>query len=130
MLLPWQAFRQADRDREYVALLTYLPLKVHQALPMFAWHTFQIQRQLRTAAGLVGYSLEAKLLRRRFWTLSAWENEDALQAFVATEPHAAAMRALALHMDATAFIRWRVAGSDLPLTWADAHERERAMRVG
>jgi hypothetical protein len=130
MRLPWQPSGQVDRNHEYLALLTYLPLKHFRALPRFLWYTLQIQRQLREAPGLIGYSLEAKLFRKRFWTLSAWESEDVLQAFVAREPHAVAMRGLAVYMEATAFYRWRVAGSDLPLSWAEAHERERGARVG
>jgi hypothetical protein len=124
MRMPWRSFVQADPDREYLALLSYLPLKDFRALLVFSRYTFQIQRQLRGAAGLIGYSMEARPFQLRFWTLSAWRNEDSLQAFVGQRPHEKAMRAVAPLMGATAFTRWRVAGSDLPLTWAKAHERE------
>jgi heme-degrading monooxygenase HmoA len=125
MQMPWRSFQQADKNRHYVALLSYLPLKRYRTLPRFLWDTFRIVQQLREARGLIGYSMEMKLLRRRFWTLSAWESEEALQAFVDRLPHAGTMRALSSRMGRTAFIRWRVEASDLPLTWAAAHERER-----
>jgi heme-degrading monooxygenase HmoA len=124
MQMPWQSFQQPDKTREYVALLTYLPLRRYRAVPAFFWYTFRIVRQLREAPGLIGYSLEMRLLRRQFWTLSVWESEEALQAFVDRLPHAAVMRALASRMGTTRFIRWRVGASDLPLTWTAAHERE------
>jgi hypothetical protein len=47
MLMPWQSFRQADPGREYLALLTYLPLKRFRTLPRFVWYSRQIIRQLR-----------------------------------------------------------------------------------
>lgn len=125
MQLPWRSFREAQQDREYLALVSYLPLRSFRALPQFVRYTLLIQRQLRDAPGLVGYSLDAKPFSRRFWTLSAWESEEALQAFVAERRHVAAMHALFQHMEPTAFVRWQVHGRDLPLAWADAHKRER-----
>jgi len=37
---------------------------------------------LEESRGLIGYSLLAHLLEKRFWTLSLWEDEDALMDFV------------------------------------------------
>jgi len=67
--------------------------------------------------------LRAQLAAKRFWTLSVWEDETALRAFVAAPPHAAVMKALAPHMGATRFTRWTVRGSDLPLQWDDTLKR-------
>ena len=89
----------------------------------------RIRRQLRTSAGLVGYSLRARLAAKRFWTLSVWEDETPLRVFVAAPPHAAVMKALAAHMGATRFTRWIVKGSDLPLQWDDALKRGRSRRL-
>ena len=72
---------------------------------------------------MVGYSLLARPLSKRFWTLSAWKNEDALRAFVQHPPHVRIMSALSLHMDKTKFVRWTVKGSDLPLRWDEALRR-------
>jgi hypothetical protein len=49
---------------------------------------------LRANSGLIGYSLRAQFAARRFWTLSVWEDEAVLQAFVTAPPHAAVMKAL------------------------------------
>jgi hypothetical protein len=76
--------------------------------------------QLATADGLLGYSLLARPISKQFWTLSAWQNEPALRAFVQHPPHVRIMSALAPHMDKTSFVRWTVKGSDLPLRWDDA----------
>jgi hypothetical protein len=48
-----------------LALISYLPLK-HIRAPKFFQCTFEIQRQLRTSPGLIGYSLEAQPLAPKF----------------------------------------------------------------
>jgi hypothetical protein len=60
---------------------------------------------------------------KKAWTLSAWESNDALEAFVNDPPHVRIMTALAPYLDQTAFLRWTVTGSQLPLTWPDALAR-------
>ena len=120
---PWQSHSRAVLERDYVALLSYLPLNSGWSIPRLLLYNARIRCQLRTSAGLVGYSLRALLAAKRFWTLSVWEDETALRAFVAAPRHAAVMKALAPQMGATRFTRWTVKGSDLPLQWDDALKR-------
>ena len=124
--LPWQSVHAANHQRQYLALLSYLPLKGYRKMWMFSRHVRAIRRQLAGTPGLIGYSLRAKLLRHRFWTLSVWEEDAALTAFVRNEPHRTTMGALGPHMDATAFVRWDVMGSDVPLSWDEAMRRSAA----
>jgi heme-degrading monooxygenase HmoA len=121
---PWRSSSAAVLDHEYVALLSYLPLKSAWRIPWLVVYASRIQRQLSTSSGLIGYSLRAQLTAKRFWTLSAWEDAAALQAFVVGPPHVAIMKALAPYMGATRFARWNVKGSELPLTWLDALRRD------
>jgi hypothetical protein len=123
MDMPWKALAAIDREREYLALLTYLPLRSCAKIPSFFWYTFQIQRQLKDTQAAVGYALRAKPLSRRFWTLSVWESERALMDFVAKTPHADVMKALSPHMERTKFTRWKLPGSALPPNWDDAMRR-------
>jgi len=120
---PWRTFRAPDPNGDFVALLSYLPLKSYWRVLSLAIYGQQVVKQLATAGGLVGYSLLARPLAKRFWTLSAWESEAALRAFVQDQPHQRIMTALAPHMDKTKFVRWIVKGSDLPLRWDDALRR-------
>jgi hypothetical protein len=117
---PWQSYSRAAPERDYVALLSYLPLNSAWSLPRLALYSTRIQRQLRTTSGLIGYSLKARLAAKQFWTLSVWEDETSLQAFVAAPPHVAVMKGMAPYMGATRFVRWNAKGSDLPLRWDDA----------
>jgi heme-degrading monooxygenase HmoA len=89
----------------------------------FSRYVRRIRRQLAETPGLIGYSMRANLFRHRFWTLSVWEDEMALMAFVEKDPHRTTMGALQPHMDATGFIRWKIAGPDVPPSWDDAMRR-------
>lgn len=120
---PWITFAPADANREYLALLSYLPLNKYSAVPGFFRSSFQIQKQLRSTPGVIGYSLRAKVFSRNFWTLSVWEDQKTLMEFVAKIPHGEAMRAMTPHMGRTKFTQWKVAGSALPLRWEEAMQR-------
>ena len=120
---PWKSYSTTEPNREYTALLSYLPLKRAWRLPWLMLQSIRIQRQLRTSGGLIGYSLRAQLVVKRFWTLSAWEDEAAMQRFVRAQPHIEIMTALAPHMGKTSFVRWKVMGSELPLDWDEALKR-------
>jgi len=120
--LPWRQGRPPDPDAQYLALLTYLPLRRFWTLPAFMRFVLAVQGQLAGAAGLLGYTLRAWPFSRRFWTLSVWDDEAALRQFVVAQPHRDVMGKLRGRMGATSFTRWQVRGSDLPLTWEDAME--------
>ena len=120
---PWRTFGSPEPEREYVALLSYLPLKSYWRIPHFFLYTAQVVKQLASAEGMLGYSVLARPLSKRFWTLSAWKDEAALRAFVHYPPHVRIMTALTAHMSETKFVRWMVNGSELPLRWDDALRR-------
>ena len=119
----WRALGSPDPNSEVVALLSYLPLKSYWRVVPFFLYTAQVMKQLASAQGLLGYSLLARPLSKRFWTLSAWENAEALQAFVQHPPHVRIMEALTPHMDKAKFVRWTLRGSQLPLQWDEALRR-------
>jgi hypothetical protein len=123
MKMPWKALAPVDDVREYVALLSYLPLKRYRNIPLFFRLTFQIQRQLAESRGAIGYALRAKLMSREFWTLSVWEDAPSVMDFVKKVPHGQAMKELSPHMGPTKFTRWKILGSALPPKWEEADQR-------
>ena len=120
---PWRPLGTAHPNGEYVALLSYLPLKSYWRIPIFFFYTTQVMKQLAPADGVLGYSVLAHPLSKQFWTLSAWKDEAALRTFVHYPPHVRIMTALTPHMGETKFVRWIVKGSELPLSWDDALSR-------
>lgn len=107
----------------YLALISYLPLKHFRALPKFFRFTFEIQRQLQSTRGLIGYSLDAQPFARKFWTLSVWGDQQSLTNFVGALPHSRVMQQLAPHMAKTQFAQWIVESHQVPLDWPAAKAR-------
>jgi hypothetical protein len=121
---PWKKLAVTAENREYVALLSYLPLRSYWRVPAFFRYTFQIQRQMLETPGAIGYAMRAQVLSRNFWTLSVWENDKALMDFVRKAPHGEAMKMIAPDMGPTKFTRWKVTGDAVPPSWDEAMKRE------
>jgi hypothetical protein len=119
---PWKNFASPRDDKEYVALLSFLPLKCYWTIPKFAGLTMETMRQLAKSRGLIGYSLMAELTLKRFWTLSVWEDRQSLRDFVEEIPHSRIMQELAPHMGKTGFAEWSVRASEIPIPWAVARQ--------
>jgi hypothetical protein len=122
---PWRSLRTPQPDSNFVALLSYLPLKSYWRIPWFFVYSMQVMKQLASAEGMLGYSFLAWPFAKKFWTLSAWESDAALHAFVQHPPHVRIMVKLTPHMGQTKFTHWAVKGSELPLHWDDALRRSR-----
>ena len=121
--LPWTTIRPPDPDRTYAAFVTKLPLTGHRCIPGFLRDTLRRRGQLRDASGFVGDALLAELVAPTFWTVSVWEDDDALRAFAGSEPHRTIMRRAPARMGASAFRPFAVGGADLPLRWPDVQAR-------
>ncbi|HUG31266.1 MAG TPA: DUF3291 domain-containing protein [Acidimicrobiia bacterium] len=119
--IPWRNLSRVEPGREYLVMASRLPLISHWRIPMFMRLTLVVARQLNRTPGLVGYGLLARPIAKTFWTLSAWEDRQALAAFTRAMPHLQVMKDLQPHMmSTTKFTQWAVPGSSLPVSWVDA----------
>jgi hypothetical protein len=100
-----------------------LPLRSHLRIPSFLTATRRIRRQLAAAPGLVGYALDAKLLGKTFWTVSAWHSREQLEAFAATDPHRRDVARIRPNMEPTTFVFWTATAGDLPIAWDEVRRR-------
>jgi len=121
--LPWTRIRDPRPEQEYVVMASRLPLASFRYLPAFFRATQHIRKQLSTASGLVGYSLDAHLATKTFWTLSAWESREALNAFSRADPHNTDVTIIRPHMRPTTFVFWTVRGTEVPVRWDEARRR-------
>ncbi len=121
--LPWVSGAPVDADHECVVMASRLPLTRHRYIPRFLRSTMQIRRQLARAEGLVGYALDAHPVAKTFWTLSAWQSQEALDAFSCENPHRARVQAIRPRMGPTTFVFWTCRAGDLPVSWAEARRR-------
>ena len=121
--LSWIARGDMDRGRTYLVMASYLPLASITATIPFVRAVAAIRKQLRTADGLVGYTLRARPLSCDYWTLSVWSDQAALQQFMRTAPHVGVMGALKPVMGPAKFVRWEITAADGQPSWTDALER-------
>jgi len=70
---PWRSLSSPDGGREYLALLSYLPLKGFRKMLTLQRQSSKVGRQLAETRGLVGYSFRAKFASHRFWTSPSGE---------------------------------------------------------
>jgi heme-degrading monooxygenase HmoA len=110
-----------------LVVLTFLPPRRLSKLPAFLAFVRKIQRQLNGGSdGLIGYSLLAKPLRSKYWTLSVWRDAVALGRFIQASPHREAMRELSTALSGFRTTRWTTPGSAVPPSWDDALARGEA----
>jgi quinol monooxygenase YgiN len=117
--LPWHKSETIGPAATYVLTMTRLPLRSYLRIPRILRATLRIMRALRSSDGLVGYSLKADLLRKTFWTASAWRDDEAVAQFVRSDAHRAAMVGLQPHMALPRIETVTVSGSELPPKWSE-----------
>ncbi|MER7699891.1 MULTISPECIES: DUF3291 domain-containing protein [unclassified Streptomyces] len=126
--LPWTTPNPARPDTTAFVMASRLEVKSGKHTPRFFLKSLSAWGQVRKAPGALGASLEAQLLKGVFYTLSAWEDKDALYTYARTEPHKSVMTGLRSVMGASTFTFWEVPVAQLPITWEDAkrHIEEQA----
>jgi quinol monooxygenase YgiN len=112
MDLPWTSRADLQPGSEYLVMASHLPLKRFAATVRFFRAVSAIRKQLADADGLVGYTLRAKPLARDYWTLSVWQDENTLRAFMRTPPHLQIMSSLKPLMGPTKFVTWTISAAD------------------
>ena len=103
--------------------VTRLRLRSVRFVPAFVLHNLRTLRQVRAAPGFRGGSLLADRALA-FWTLTAWDNREAMETYLTTGPHRAAMPHLLDWCDEGAVVHWDQDGDGLP-GWAEADRRLR-----
>jgi len=124
--LPWINVDTADHDADLTIIASRLQLRFHRHIPRFLWHTWLVHRRLARSPGLVGYSIEARLLGKTFWTVSAWANRSDLGRFDRSSPHRAAKKAIRPGMLPSTFVMWTCRPAALPITWREVRGRVEA----
>jgi heme-degrading monooxygenase HmoA len=88
--LPWQASQRGDGPG--VVYVTHLHLRRLRDVPAFFRTSLAIRAQTKRSPGARSLMLRAQPLARRFTTVSWWDDQAAVRAFVRADPHRTAMR--------------------------------------
>lgn len=121
--LPWTVPHQPPPGKQAFVMASRLEVRTLAHVPRFFLKSLAAWRQVRSAPGAYGASLIAQPLKRTFWTLSAWENKEALYSYAGTEPHKSIMTMLRPVMSVTSFVFWECPTDDLPVPWDEARRR-------
>ncbi|GHE43904.1 hypothetical protein EDE04_7288 [Streptomyces sp. 2132.2] len=92
-------------------------------VPRFFLLSLVVWKQVRSAPGVIGASLRAEPLKKTFWTLSAWSDQESLDRFSRSDPHARIVGRLRKVMDRSVFVFYPVGREKLPVAWDDAVAR-------
>jgi hypothetical protein len=120
--LPWKAPKSPPpADGPVTVMASRLELRRLSDVLSFLAAALRIRRQMLASPGALGLSLIAQPLRRTFWTLSAWQDQDAMSAAVGHEPHRHLMKHFRPRMAGSSFVTWTATG--VPITWEEARRR-------
>ncbi len=104
--------------------LTRLRIRSIWFMPQFAWQMLVTRNQIRTAPGFQRGSLLADRAWT-FWTMTAWDSQESMRAYVTSGAHQKAMPFLMDWCDEASVAHWSQADAELP-AWEGADRRMRA----
>ncbi|MFF5184498.1 DUF3291 domain-containing protein [Streptomyces sp. NPDC000345] len=121
--LRWTTVSTPAPDTEAFVMASRFEVRSFHDVPRFLWKSLAAWRQVCGAPGAYGASLIAEPLKRTFWTLSAWEDKNALYTYARTEPHRSVMTGMRPTTKESVFTFWQVPAAGLPIDWNDARRR-------
>jgi heme-degrading monooxygenase HmoA len=125
MDLPWSAAGTPPAGQDAYVMASRFELISIWRSPAFLTQAVRAWRQARRSSGVYGVTLRAELLRRRYWTLSAWTGEAALREFARAEPHRTIMRRVRPWARTATFRFWTAPPGQLTPSqlWPEAERR-------
>jgi len=108
-------------DGPVVISLTQATLKPGTAGRRLFWeHTNRIHAGLEAQPGLVGYAIRRTLDGSQAWTMTVWQDEAALCAFMGSDAHRTAIRTAMAGIESAVFARKTLPRSAIPVDWDTA----------
>src|SRR6202167_5201391 len=101
--------------------ITRLRVNSLLSLPAFLWQTLGSLRQSQRSRGFLGGRV-LREARNTFWTVTAWDDDAAMNAFRTAGAHGQAMPKLLDWCDEASVAHWIQPTTELP-TWLEAHRR-------
>ena len=115
-----QLRRKGTLDKMALISVTRLRVRSFSYLPQFLWDTFKSMRQVERSSGFLGGRLLVNA-KRVFWTMTAWKDEAAMNAYRTGGAHRNAMPKLLNWCDEAAVVHWTQESSEVPF-WHEAQQ--------
>ena len=104
-----------------VVVVTRLRLRDPAFLDDFFASAVAVVEQAQGSEGNLGADVLAEA-DNTYWTRTAWQGRDVMNAFVGSEPHLHTMSRIDDWCDEATFVEWEQAGADLP-DWQEGYSR-------
>lgn len=88
----------------------------------FDRNLWQLVDSMNRQSGLIGYSVRKQIFGDELWTMTVWQDEASLIAFVQSGEHTRAVQEGDAALTGSLFARLRMKGADIPLSWERATE--------
>ncbi len=121
--LGWKSLNSAAPDSQAFIMASYFEVRSGLDALRFLMKSLRAWRQVQHAPGALGAALIAHPLKRNFFTLSAWEDRDALYTYAKTEPHRSIMKGMRQVMQTSTFTFWTAPAAEIPISWTEAKQR-------
>jgi len=102
-----------------VIVVTRLRLKDPALFDEFFASAVAVTEQAQSSEGNLGADVLAEA-NNTYWTRTAWQERDLMNAFVVAEPHLRTMSRIADWCDEATFVDWEQASAELP-DWMDGY---------
>ena len=116
---PSKGLTDASLKGPFLAATTDIVVK-SDANDLFNEDFNAVQDELKTSKGLIGYSLSFVVGGNDYRTLTVWETEEDMAAFVTSEAHAKAMADVGRIGQSGFVTSWQIEAKDMPPTFDDA----------
>jgi heme-degrading monooxygenase HmoA len=104
-----------------VIVVTRLRLKDPAVFDEFFASAVAVAEQAEHSEGNLGGDVLADA-NNTYWTRTAWQDRDLMNAFVGSDPHLRTMSRIDDWCDEATFVEWEQRAADLP-DWQDGHRR-------
>lgn len=111
-------FASVPQDKPVIVGVTHVTLGSNSKSNKAFWdHTYQVVESLPDHHGYLGHRVRKKLFINEAWTMTVWEDEDALNKFVRGSQHGKAMANGLAAVKKARFVRFALPRSETPIDW-------------
>lgn len=123
MKSPWKSNERLDPSRTYVGVATTLDSRHLRTTPMMFVGAQATAKQMKAAPGCIGFASQARPLKKNYRSISVWESEEALRAFVHSGAHGDLVNSTRAEVESFRSVHWTLSGADGRPTWREGSRR-------